>query len=458
MSNNGKPPAGGGRFFKLAGMTASVAGGYARDKVKRMFMSDDAAAQDQQESMERVGARIAATLGELKGAAMKMGQMASMAADLLPKEIADALQSLQREAPPVDFSVIKAQIQSEFDQPLELLFEAFEPQPFAAASIGQVHRARVDGRDVVVKVQYPGVDAAVNSDMRHLKFALLASGVLRVDKKALDASFNEISERMHEELDYCNESDNVREFRAFHAATHPFVVVPEVLGHRSAKRVLTLGYEPGDHIKDFDALGYTSEERDRCGRHLWLAMESQIFEHGAIHADPNPANFAFRKDGSVIMYDFGCVKRLAPGVAQGYQQLIVQGLREDYGSVEETLRQLGIRRPGGPQVDHDFYKLWRDWLALPVLATNPFDFGAARFEQDVMTKLVPATMKNMASFQPSKELVFFNRALVGHYATLRKIRARVPVGSILRDRIPETAPWFDAFSDGYGEAWSGPRP
>ena len=94
MSNNGKPPAGGGRFLKLAGLTASVAGGYAQDRVKRMFLSDEAAAQDQQEAMARVGARIASTLGELKGAAMKMGQMASMAADLLPKEIADALQSL----------------------------------------------------------------------------------------------------------------------------------------------------------------------------------------------------------------------------------------------------------------------------------------------------------------------------------------------------------------------------
>jgi predicted unusual protein kinase regulating ubiquinone biosynthesis (AarF/ABC1/UbiB family) len=384
--------------------------------------------------------------------------MASMAADLLPKEIADALQSLQKEAPPVDFSVIESQIQAEFDQPLELLFEDFQPKPFAAASIGQVHRARVDGREVVVKVQYPGVDAAVDSDMRHLRFALLASGALRLDKKALDASFSEISERMHEELDYCNESDNVRMFRQFHGDKHPFVVVPEVIGHRSSKRVLTLAFEPGDHIRDFDQLGYTAAERDRCGRHLWLAMESQIFEHGVIHADPNPANFAFRKDGSVIMYDFGCVKRLAEGVARSYQHLIVHGLREDYANVEETLKTLGIRRPDGPRVGPEFYKLWRDWLALPVLAANPFDFGAARFEQDVLTKLVPATMKNMASFQPSKELVFFNRTLVGHYATLRKIRARVPVGSILRDRIPETAPWFGEFSDSYTDAWSGQRP
>src|ERR1700712_3115549 len=295
MAHDSKPPAGGSRFFKLAGMTAAVAGGYAKDRVKRMFQSEEQAAQDQKLSMERMGARIVSTLGELKGAAMKMGQMASMAADLLPKELGDALQSLQEAAPPVEFSVIEAQIQAEFDQPLALLFDSFDPVPFASASIGQVHRAVVDGQPVVCKVQYPGVDKAVDSDMRHLKFALLASGLLRVDKKRLDESFNEISERMHEEFDYCNESDNVRAFRAYHAGD-PTVVIPEVIGHRSSKRVLTLGYVEGDGLRDLDALGYTAEQRDACGRNLWRLMESQIFDFGTIHADPNPANSAFRRD------------------------------------------------------------------------------------------------------------------------------------------------------------------
>ena len=441
MAHSKTPPKSANRFFKLAGLTAAVAGDYALGRVKRAFQSEESARLDQQASFARMGERIAESLGELKGAAMKMGQMAAMAAELLPKEISGALEKLQRDAPPVDFAVIERMIESEFEQPLGTLFEAFSPEPFAAASIGQVHRARIDGRDVIVKVQYPGVDQAVNSDMRHLKLALLASGVLKVDKKTLEASFEEISQRMHEELDYCNESDNVRMFRAFHAR-HPFVVIPEVVGHRSAKRVLTLAYEPGDSIRDFDALGYSKAQRDLCGRNLWLAMESQIFEHGVIHADPNPANFAFRKDGTVVMYDFGCVKQLKQGVADGYRQLIVGGLGEDWSRVEHALLELGVRRATGPRVNDEFYKLWRDWLALPILAANPFDFGSARFEHEMVTKLVPATLKNMASFQPAKELVFFNRALAGHYATLRKIRAHVPVGPILRARFPETAPWF----------------
>ena len=430
-----KPPTGGNRLLKLAGMTAAVATDYARGRIKRLVQSEEQARADQVRQMQRMGEQIASTLGELKGAAMKLGQMASLAADIMPKELAGALQTLQKQAPPVPFSVIEQQIQSEFDQPIERLFERFEPEPFAAASIGQVHRARVDGQEVICKVQYPGVDNAVDSDMRHLKLALLASGMLRVDKKALDAVFNEISQRMHEELDYCNESDNVRAFRAFHRR-HPFVRVPEVIGHRSAKRVLTLAFEPGDQIRDFEALGYAQQERDRCGLHLWLAMESQIYDFGALHADPNPANFAFKRDGTVIMYDFGCVKRLDPGVADGYRKLVVNALAENYDAVEETLRALHVRRDVG-EVSFSFYKRVRDWLALPFLAAEDFDFGSARFAEDAWNKLSAESLKHVSSFQPAPEVVFLNRTLAGHYASLRSMRARVPVMSLLRQRFPE---------------------
>jgi predicted unusual protein kinase regulating ubiquinone biosynthesis (AarF/ABC1/UbiB family) len=421
-------------------MTAAVAGDYARTRVRRMFSSEPLSEEAQQKELSRIGERIVSTLGELKGAAMKMGQMASMASDVLPKELTAALQTLQKDSPPVEFSVIEAQILKEFDQPIARLFDEFEPKPFAAASIGQVHRARVDGRDVICKVQYPGVDGAVDSDMRHLKLALLASGILRVDKRALDAVFDEISARMHEELDYCNESDNVREFRAFHRK-HPFVVVPEVIGHRSAKRVLTLSYETGDHVDDMEKLGYTQAERDLCGANLWRALDSELFEHGGFHADPNQSNFAFRRDGTVVIYDFGCVKRLAPGVLDSCRRLLEQNLREDYGAVDDALRELGIRNQG-PALPPAFYKRWRDWLALPMLANDPFDFGTARFTQDALALIGPESLKYLGSVQPSSQVVFLNRMLSGQYATLRKLRARLRVGGLLCERMPELTPWF----------------
>lgn len=421
--------------MKLAGMTASLAGRYAADRIGRTFLSKEDARTAAKASAAAAGARIVQTLGELKGAAMKVGQMASMASDLLPAELATALQSLQKEAPPMAYELIAAQIEREFDKPVEALFSDFERTPFAAASIGQVHRARTDdGRQVVVKVQYPGVDAAVDSDMSHLKLALRASGLVRIDKAALDATFEEIQRRMHEELDYCNEADNARAFHTFHRDRHPFVVVPRVVGERSAKRVLTLTYEPGDALGDLDALGYTQPERDLCGTHLWTAADSQSFDFGRIHADPNPANFAFRRDGTVVMYDFGCVKTLAEGMLDNYAELVRTGLNRDWAGLEQVLDRMGLRQPGTePPVE--LYSAVRDWLVAPFVGSETFDFGSAQLERDAMRDVLPVAIKYVGRLRPVGELVFFNRAIAGHYATLRKMRARVPVQRMLAARI-----------------------
>src|SRR5688572_8825696 len=159
-----RPVSGGRRILRLAGLTTRVAGNYAASRVKSWFQSQDDAERSSERSHRRSGELIAATLGELKGAVMKVGQMASTARDLLPKEVADALSALQREAPPMPFEVIGEQIEREFGAPTETLFARFDRVPFASASIGQVHRAVTDdGREVVVKVQYPGVDDAVDS-------------------------------------------------------------------------------------------------------------------------------------------------------------------------------------------------------------------------------------------------------------------------------------------------------
>jgi len=411
------------RFFRLAGMTASVASSYATTRIKSVFQSAEEAAASKLESYERSGELIAKTLGELKGAVMKVGQMASIASDILPREIAEPLRALQREAPPMDYSVIAEQIERELGSPPERLFHAFEREPFAAASIGQVHRATTDdGRDVVVKVQYPGVDDAVDSDLAHLKLVLRASGLVKVNKKALDALFREIRTRLHEELDYCNEADNVRLFREYHRDRHPFLVIPEVVGERSSARVLTLTFEPGDPIDDLDER-YDQATRDTLGDHLFTMMAAQLFDLKAIHADPNPGNFAFRPDGSVVLYDYGCVKHVDAPILLAYRGAIRAGIAEDYPALERHLLELGVRDPDGPPVELAYYKPWRDLFVTPFVHDDLFDYAAATIHDEVL-KLVPAALRRMASFQPAPELVFINRMIGGHYGNLRKLGAR----------------------------------
>ena len=334
------------------------------------------------------------------------------------------------------YSVIADQVEAELGAPPERLFERFDREPFASASIGQVHRARTDdGREVVVKVQYPGVDAAVDSDLRHLKVALRASGIVKVSREALNASFAELRCRLHGGLDYCHEADSVRRFREFHVR-HPFVLIPEVIGERSSKRVLTLTYIPGGDLEGIKERGYTQAERDQLGENLLTFMVSEIFEHRAIHADPNPGNFAFRKDGKLVVYDFGCVKELPEEIVRAYRDTIVTALDDDYEAVEDGMRRLGLRRLEGPGVDPAYYKRWRDLFATPFLDDKVFDFGTSTVHDDVIAQ-IPGVIRRMESFQPAKDLIFLDRMIAGHYGNLIKLGARLPV-------LPIVRPYFSA--------------
>ncbi|MEC8422678.1 MAG: AarF/ABC1/UbiB kinase family protein, partial [Myxococcota bacterium] len=266
------------RFLKLAGMTAAVAGTYARDQITGVFTDEDTRARQKANRDARSGARIAKTLGELKGAAMKVGQLASVAKDILPDELTASLATLQRSAPPMEYGVIAEQIERELGRPPELLFARFDPIPFAAASIGQVHRAQTDdGREVVVKVQYPGVDESVDSDISHLKLALRASGMLATRRAAFDAFFLELRDRMREEVDYTHEAQNVRWFKELHA-DDPHLIIPDVVGERSSGRILTLTYEPGDSLGELDPAVYDQECRNRIGERLLHMVFRQVFE------------------------------------------------------------------------------------------------------------------------------------------------------------------------------------
>lgn len=442
-----QPVGRGERFMKLAGMTASVAAGYAGNRVKGLFQTSADARASRERAYRETGERIAKTLGELKGAAMKIGQMASIGSDVLPKELSDALAKLQKEAPPMSYDVIAGQIEAELGAPPERLFARFDREPFAAASIGQVHRARTDdGREVVCKVQYPGVDSSVDSDLAHLKLALKASGLVnKAHRRALDEVFDEIRARLHEELDYCNEADNVRLFRKHHAQ-HPFVVVPEVVGERSSKRVLTLTYEGGDPISELDAKGYSQHVRDLIGLHLFQVMASQLLELNAVQADPNPANFAFRPDGTVVLYDFGCVKYIQPEVLRSWKALISAAIDEDYEKSEHHLVELSVRVPSEPGPPVDFYRAWRDLFLAPLLADDFYDYASGSLHQDAM-KLVPDTIKWMSAFRPPPQLVFMDRAIVGNYGNTRAVRARGRYMPLVkrylgRDDYDPTAPFI----------------
>lgn len=417
--------------MELAKMTASVAGNYTKDRVTSLFKSDEASEASRAETQRRNGEIVAETLGDLKGAAMKIGQMASVATDVLPDEIAEPLEELQQDAPPMSYEVVADQIESELGAAPPMLFDRFEREPFASASIGQVHRATTDdGRRVVVKVQYPGVDTSVDSDLDQLKMALRMSGLVNSNRKgALDRLFEEIRERLHEELDYCNEADNVRRFGEIHAEDD-WVLIPEVVGERSSKRVLTMTELQGDDLKTVCET-YDWAQKDEIGSRLFELFGLQAFREGIFHADPNPANYAFRPDGRIVLYDFGCVKELEVDQHRVYTEILRASMNRDFERVDELMWELGGRAEG-TELPVEFYEMCYESMFEPVMERELYDYGEGLVQQRIEDNL-DMFVQHEDKFQPPPGGVYVDRTIVGIHNMLRTLQAEVPCGRILDD-------------------------
>ncbi len=422
-----EPLSGGKRLFRLAGMTASMAGRYAGHRLAQGFRDPEQRREAREDYHRRAGEQLADTLGELKGAAMKLGQFASQISDLLPAELAAPLQRLQKNAPPMAFSVIHRQIETQLGAPPHALFAELDPEPYAAASIGQVHRGRLrDGREVVIKVQYPGVAASCDSDLRQIRRALNAARLIKVDKQVLDEIFNEIRDRLHEELDYQQEADNLREAGQLFGAESG-LRIPMLVDSHSRQEVLTMEWVDGRPLIEAAS---DPEVPHALGLKLFQFLTRGLFEHGFVHADPNPANFAFDEEGRLIVYDFGCVKRVPAEVIAAYRDTVQAGLDQDWHRIDRGLMQLGARVPGSPKLPDHFYAEWRPIVMQPFLQDGAFDFGASTVHQAVMAKS-PEVWAYMDRLQPQAKTLFIDRVVSGHYWTLVNLGARLDLRQAL---------------------------
>jgi predicted unusual protein kinase regulating ubiquinone biosynthesis (AarF/ABC1/UbiB family) len=283
--------------------------------------------------------QIVAALGTMKGAAMKVGQVMSfLDVGLVPEEYREEFQhklaALRDAAPTVTFKDMRRVIEQELGEALGEVFEEFDEQPIAAASIGQVYRGRLhDGREVAVKVQYPGVAAAVRADMQNLGLILrLAKRIAPgLDVRAVGA---EIRDRIEEELDYELEASNQRSLaRLFRG--HPFIVVPAVIASLSRERVLVSEFVRGTGFEELKT--YPQQERDRIGEILFRFYFGCLYRHGQFSGDPHPGNSMLMDDGRMAFLDFGLFKRM-PG---GAVELEMAMLRAVIEGDTETMMRLG---------------------------------------------------------------------------------------------------------------------
>jgi predicted unusual protein kinase regulating ubiquinone biosynthesis (AarF/ABC1/UbiB family) len=262
---------------------------------------------------------VARTLGELKGALMKLGQMASYLDDGLAQPVREALAALQQDAPPMAPELTAQIVREQLGGAPERVFAEWDPTPIAAASIGQVHRAVTrSGLHVAVKVQYPGIDDAIRADLVNTDVVFRALGFLFPGFEP-GPLVEELRARLVEELDYGIEADNQRLFADWYA-DHPFIRVPNVIEELSTRRVLTTELAAGSRFAEVE--NWAQDERDAAAEAIFRFVFRSIYRLHAFNGDPHPGNYLFRSGGRVTFLDFGLVKRFTPDEVNLFQSLI----------------------------------------------------------------------------------------------------------------------------------------
>ncbi|AHH21842.1 putative ATP-binding protein [Nocardia nova SH22a] len=330
------------RLARGTKLGVAVAGNVLRSQKTRRSMrgrSEAVRARMAEESMIRATEQMVMVLGTMKGVAMKLGQMLSVLdLDLVPPEHRERFQRrlavLRDSAPKVSFDTMRGVIEKDFGRPLEELFAEFESEPIAAASIGQVYRARLhDGRRVAVKVQYPGIDVAVRADLKNLAMfrRVLQSAMPWVTPAVLD----ELRLNLESELDYVAEA-NTQLAVAELFADHPFIVVPATMPELSGTHVLVSEYFPGRGFEEIRQL--PAAERNRVGEIIYRFYVGSLFTFNEFCGDPHPGNLLLGDDGRVAFLDFGLFNRMDPEHVR-FEATCIRAAAEERA---EDLRQLMI--------------------------------------------------------------------------------------------------------------------
>jgi len=413
-----------GRFLKLGGLAGRVGASVVGGQVLDLARSGPAKQLRKTENLVRNAVRIAETLGELKGAAMKVGQMLSLHEGILPPEVADVLRSLQKEAPKVPAEVMEFEIRGSLEN-FDELFESLDFEAFAAASIGQVHLGRLrDGRPVAVKIQYPLIEEIVKADLDNLK-RVIQTVISLVFEADVDSIWREVRDRLLEELDYTHEADNIKRMTEHHAAI-PEIVIPGVVDEATTRNILTMEFVEGLSGEQACSEACDQQMRDRWGSVLVEFVLRGLLDHRFLHADPNLANFAFLQDGRVVVYDFGCVKEISPEMAGGYADLLLAVAHRRDAAIPEILKHIGVSTTGGEPMSRDITDPYAEMLSPIARTAPPYTFGE---DDGLYRQLMEHGMSNWSKatdIQFPQDAIFVNRTLGGHFGNLFKLQATGP--------------------------------
>ncbi len=415
-----------GVFGRLAG---GVAGGVAAEGARRLARGERPSMGDLLLTPANA-TRVAEQLSHLRGAAMKLGQMVSMdAGDMLPAELATILARLRDNAhhmPPAQLDKVLA---AEWGRDWRRKFAHFQAHPVAAASIGQVHRARLpNGRELAIKVQYPGVAGSIDADVHNVATLLRVSGLL---PKELDIAplLGEAKRQLNEEADYEREAGMLARYREL-IGDSPDFVVPAPEPSLTTSRVLAMDFVEGVPVETLETA--PQEVRDRVMHNLISLVLRELLDWGLMQTDPNFANYRWQPaTGRLVLLDFGAARPVAAETAAGYRALLMAGLAGDRDAVREAALAVGFLGAAaverhGPLIDRMI-----DVILGELNQPGPFDFGDRAFVGVLREQGMEVARDRATWHLPPADTLFTQRKISGTALLAARLKARVDVRAMV---------------------------
>ena len=366
------------------------------------------------------------SLSELKGSALKVAQMLSMDKNILPKAYVDQFSLSLYNAPPLSGPLIVRTFTRYFGKTPFQIFDEFNISSTNAASIGQVHQASLEGKKLAVKIQYPGVGDSISSDLKMVK--PFAFRLLGMSQKELEVYMSEVEERLLEETDYDLEIKRSIEFSEA-CKNIPNLIFPTYFPELSSKRIITMGWLNGLHMKEFMKTNPSQDICNQVGQALWDFYNFQQHELRAVHADPHPGNFLITPDGKLGVIDFGCIKEMPADFYEPFFSMTSTNMLQDKAKTIKTFRELEmIRKDDTPAQIEFFYQVYKEMIelfALPYMSQT-FDFSKKEYFDNLYN--YGERIARMPEFKQArgvKHFIYVNRTNFGLYNMLHELGAMV---------------------------------